>query len=697
MDVICFGQQGWDVCWVTKQHLLSRLAKRGHRVLYVDPLPVRGGERRIRTLAAPLTSAGLREQAPRLWVQTLHDSPLLPRIVNARRRPWIIRAAMRRLRFDSPLCLALYPHARWLVEHTPHHGLIYFGEDDWTGFGGLTPKQAARLREEEETLLTRSDVALAVSPRLVQRFRQIQPRTYLQENAVDAEFFGPEHLDDAEPHPDLDTLPRPRLGFIGQVDDRLDPDLIARLSASFPESSLVLTGRVAPTADEARLRALPNVHLTGYVSYEELPGVMRGLDVLLVPYRQTQLTQSCNPLKVYEYLATGRPVVSVDLEGLGVTRGVIRTARSHEEFVAQVREALADPKAGREARLAAAAANSWEERTDLLEARMEEAKRRAPLRAQERAGLRGGGLRGEGGPTWPRARRKPAVVLDAKEESERRLAADWANQRFNPLQRSFFELSRVAGWLYWVLRLLWRAVRGGRGVSAMEPRRILVVRHGHLGDMIAYLPALVALRHCFPDAHLAVAVGPGSSVRGLLEAVTEVDEVLTLDFMEHERRLERLRGAWRLWRRGFDLMVCGIGPFMVREALFAGSPRRWTLWEGHPWQRLCNRRVALDPMRHEAQNNLRLVAALGAVPLPEQQAPRLTLDAGVMAEAERELDASLPLGLPVGEGAGGELVAIHAGSKRPSRRWPPERFVELTRRLLESRPGVAGGVHRHAG
>lgn len=684
MDVIYFGQQAWDVCWVSKQHLLSRLAQRGHRVLYIDPLPTKGGAPGVvgtlRTLAAPLTSTGLRQEAPRLWVQTLDDSPWWPAIVNARRRPSVIRATMRRLGIAAPVCMSSYPHARWLIEQIPHHGLIYKGEDDWTQYGGITPDEARRLRQEEETLLTRCDVALAVSPRLLERFSRIQPHTYLQENAVDADFFSPASLDAAAPHPACASLPRPRLGFTGQVDDRLDPDLIERIATALPQASLVLTGRIAATAEESRLRALPNVYLTGYVPYDQLPSVARELDVLLVPYRQTQLTQSCNPLKVYEYLATGRPVVSTDLEGLGATREVIRVASTHDAFIAAVREALAHPEAGREARLAAAKANSWEDRTDLLESRMEEAKRRALERR---------GLRGTAAPAWPRSQRSPAVVLDAKEESERRLAEGWRNQRFNAMQRSFFEVSRIAGIGFWATRVLWRAMSPGEtSRPPLEPRRILVVRHGHLGDMIAYLPSLVALRHRFPEAHIAVAVGRGSGVRGLLEAVREVDEVLTLDFMEHEQRLERLRGAWRLWRRGFDLMVCGIAPFLVREALFAGAPRRWTLWEGHPWQWLCNRRIPVEPMRHEAQNNLRLIAALGGPPRPDEQAPRLTLHEAAMARAERELDEELPLNAELDMGPDDELVAIHVGSKRPSRRWPEERFVQLTARLLADRPGV---------
>lgn len=113
--------------------------------------------------------------------------------------------------------------------------------------------------------------------------------------------------------------------------------------------------------------------MTGYRPYHDLPRVVREFDVCIVPYRGTVLTHSCNPLKVYEYLATGKPIVVTALEGLGQPAQVIEVAEDAPRFIAATERALADPDAGRAERLAMAEACSWEVRTDQFECRLREA------------------------------------------------------------------------------------------------------------------------------------------------------------------------------------------------------------------------------------------------------------------------------------------------------------------------------------
>src|SRR5690606_23937573 len=116
------------------------------------------------------------------------------------------------------------------------------------------------------------------------------------------------------PHPAIAPLPRPRVGFVGQIDERMDQALVVslapRLATRQPAGSGVLAGRVKEGVDLSRLTAEPNVHLVGFVPYDALAGVYRELDVGLVPYVISPLTQACNPLKVYEYLAADLAVVA---------------------------------------------------------------------------------------------------------------------------------------------------------------------------------------------------------------------------------------------------------------------------------------------------------------------------------------------------------------------------------------------------
>ena len=372
MDIVVFGQQNWDITWTGKQQLTTRLARRGHRVLYVDPDSSfsAGVVARLRSLLARPSAGELRSEPPgQLWVLSLRQAW---RDFDRLRRPSAVARVARRLGFVRPAALALCPGALPTVRALRPSGTVYYAVDEWTGFYD-DAEQATAIRLQEEAMLRAADVAIGVSPRLQHRFAEWQPGAHLQTGGVDAEQFGPERLAGLTTHPALADLPRPRLGLIGQIDRRIDQPLLHLMADRHPEWQVVLVGRVREEIDFSALRARPNVHFVPFQPHAQLPQVLRGLDVCLVPYVLSPLTQSCNPLKAYEYLATGLPVVATRLEGLGEVQEGISVADTHEQFVGAVEQALADPGRGRGERLRLAAGQSWERRTDSLEARLREA------------------------------------------------------------------------------------------------------------------------------------------------------------------------------------------------------------------------------------------------------------------------------------------------------------------------------------
>lgn len=385
MDIVCIGQDGWRSPWTEKQQHSVQLARRGHRVLYVDPderddrLPVPAG---LRALAPSRTLYGVERPAPSLFVFSYVHAPLLRWRVNAWRRPRTTRAVAARLGFRRPVVLTLTPHVLPLVHALEPSAVFYYAVDEMSAFGAMSEEQRRRTRLREEALLRETRAAFAVSPRLVARFREIQPRTHLLENGVDPDHFSPERRPAPAPPPALARLPRPRLGLVGQIDDRVDTALLVALARARRDASVVLVGRVKPGTDVSMLAAEPNIHLAGYHDYDALPGVLHALDVCLLPYRATPLTQACNPSKLLEYVAAGRPVVATPLEGLGASRAVIEVADGPAAFVAAVARALADPEVGRARRLALAAAHRWERRTEQLERAMREALAAEPPRAR---------------------------------------------------------------------------------------------------------------------------------------------------------------------------------------------------------------------------------------------------------------------------------------------------------------------------
>ncbi len=166
--------------------------------------------------------------------------------------------------------------------------------------------------------------------------------------------------------PGMVSLPEPRLVFIGAITaTKLDLELLSELARIRPEWTLALVGPVGlgdPSTDIGDLTALPNVHVLGPRRHTELPAVLRGAAVGLIPYRRSQLTASIFPMKVYEYLAAGLPVVSTPLPALDdVTE--IALAANAEEMVARIEEALQrDGDESRADRSRAAVDHSWEAR-----------------------------------------------------------------------------------------------------------------------------------------------------------------------------------------------------------------------------------------------------------------------------------------------------------------------------------------------
>jgi ADP-heptose:LPS heptosyltransferase/glycosyltransferase involved in cell wall biosynthesis len=667
MDIIMFGQQNWDHCWTAKQHFAVRLAERGNRVLYVDPTsaPPASVAARARALLAPLARRGFLTPLDKgLWVHSHQSTGMAGRLAG-RHIVWSLTRAIHAVHFVNPIVLTLTPRQHWLQRHVDGLARLYYCVDEWTAFPGLSDVQKARFRDAEEAMLTDADVVLGVSPRLCARFRQRHPRVHLLPNGADVDHFALAQSPRVRMHPAIERLPAPRVLYVGQVDERLDLERLQALSRAYPEGSIVLAGRVREGFNTAPLDALANVHLLGYYPYPELPSLFRGAGVCIAPYASTELTHSCNPLKIYEYLATGLPVVATPVEGLGECRDVIRLGETPEAFVSEVGAALRDPAAGRDARLRLAQTSAWDYRVDALEAHIHDA---LHLARQRRPARRPRMLSGRAVPRRP-------FALDPKDDSEYQLHNGFEKAALLRRRHALALVTTAAGRAYAWARALRRLMRG-QSPKAVD--RILVVRGGFLGDLLVFSPTLRAVRARYPQAHITLAVKPGTATEALFGECPYVDEVRELDFLWNPRRRERLKGIWNLLREGYDLAVAGASYFVMREALFCGAPKRIGLFDGHPWQRFSTHLLPIDPNLHEAENNLMLARALGAD--TDDVPPQAFVDAAAARDAAQPLLDGL--GIP----AEAPVIAVHPGSARETRRWPIDRFAELLQRYLDEHP-----------
>jgi glycosyltransferase involved in cell wall biosynthesis len=371
-DVVCVGFNDWDnEVWTNQHHLMSRLAANGSRVLFVESLGLRRpslgssrdlrriGRRLRRGLSRPRVRGGVVVLSP--LVLPLHSQALV-RSLNA----WLLRArvgsAAKRLRFTRPVLWGYVPQAEVLLGTLDPELVIYHCVDDIASQAHI---DAPSFLAAETRFAQRANLVIASAPALVDRMRRLSSNVLFAPNVADTASFAtalePGPVDAA-----LGSLTEPRLVFVGAIAaKKLDFDLLLGIARARRDWSLALIGPVGlgdPETDVSDLAREPNIHLLGPRQHQDLPMVLRAGAVGLIPYRRSRLTASVFPMKVYEYLAAGLPVVATGLPSL---EGIADVAlvEGVDAAVDAIEQALAaDTVDRRRARSAAVRGHSWESR-----------------------------------------------------------------------------------------------------------------------------------------------------------------------------------------------------------------------------------------------------------------------------------------------------------------------------------------------
>ncbi len=379
--LLCMATRAWDSLWRSTQQVLSRIAAQ-NRVLYFEP-----GRNPDRPLAAELwrnlpnyASLRAREVQPQLTViATPSCLPLargfLPAGVLQATAPWLIKANARILLWqvrraikaygvESPILWLYEPRQVGLIGKCGEKLVCYYNYDDFPEFAH-NRRIRQLLRQLDNELVSRSDIVFTTSRGQWQLRHGVNPDTYLIPNGVDFSLFNRALDIGTDMAPDIAPLRRPIVGYVGWLGYQIDVDLLLYVAEACPECTLVLVGPdcLAEDARQRRLRGLPNVRFLGRKQMRELPGYLKAVDVALIPYVIGDHTLTVYPLKLHEYLAAGRPVVATALPELQPFRQVVRIADTYEQYVRQIREAMADrdPLAV-EGRVAVARENTWEQR-----------------------------------------------------------------------------------------------------------------------------------------------------------------------------------------------------------------------------------------------------------------------------------------------------------------------------------------------
>jgi teichuronic acid biosynthesis glycosyltransferase TuaH len=376
-DLIFVSMENWDDIWRRNQFVCAELARRHplSKILFVG-------------LARDISNRLRHGNFAELKQSTTYGIPAIPNItithplkffpnsipftrrLNERMFRRHVRRAARSLGITRPV-LWLNPHsANHMAGRMDESAVIYDITDDWTSLT-QSPKLKRLVEFQDADLCRRADQVIVCSQRLHNLKSGLCSNLHLIPNGVDAEHYRSAYESTAAPPAPADRWPKPVFGYTGTIHpDRVDVNLIESFARNLTTGSIALIGpNHLREADMARLN-LPNVFFTDAVPYQQIPHYMRAFDVCIAPHLVTPFTESLNPIKLWEYLAVGKPIVSTPIAGFRDYPQLVYLASTPAEFSAMMQQSLFEDPGKPPARRREALRHSWSTRVDEIESVM---------------------------------------------------------------------------------------------------------------------------------------------------------------------------------------------------------------------------------------------------------------------------------------------------------------------------------------
>jgi glycosyltransferase involved in cell wall biosynthesis len=374
-SIICFGGEDW---WYhhphSKNHLMRRFARAGNKVIFVNSISmglpsIRNKDLLPRVIRKMRSYSKLaRETEEGITVVSPAALPFFGSRAarDANRR--LIRAQIARLArsrgLTRPILWIAIPTAVEMIGRLNESLVVYQVSDKYDANTMDHATDPATIRRLHERALDAADIILYSGRKLLEEAERGLDRSYLLEQAVDFDHWKRVGSGDLAIADAVSAIPRPRIGYFGAIEPWLvDQELIKRASRERPDWNWIFIGNKSRGME---IENLPNVHFLPPVSYEDLPSYAAGFDVCVLPWETEQaFTSYGSAIKVREYLATGKPVVIAPLPEYELLSHVLRIARSRDEFLKLIQEALdeKDPTVGL-ARQAAVADGTWDARAE---------------------------------------------------------------------------------------------------------------------------------------------------------------------------------------------------------------------------------------------------------------------------------------------------------------------------------------------
>ncbi|AEV62090.1 glycosyltransferase [Pseudomonas ogarae] len=358
LDILCFANIEWAARFQRPQQLMSQFASNGYRVFYIVPssVPEQGQLYRLTSVAPNIFEVALQREAQEAYYEktvTPENHQALLVAMATLVADMQIRAALSvvHIAYWSPVALSLRAMHGWRI--------LYDCMDDWDGF----PNIGEQLLSEEKTLIAQADLVTVSAALLYHKWCAHNRRCVLVRNAVDFAFFR-QHCFTNDV---LSGISGPVIGYYGALAQWLDYPLLAALADRRPEWNFILVGDVF-VDDLAGLEHKPNVQLLGHKPYAQMPLYLDHFDACLIPFRLYNVTHAVDPVKFYEYISAGKPVISTPLTEMSIYKDLLYFATGVDEFIEQIERALAERDlALYKRRVELARANDWKDRFDSMQ------------------------------------------------------------------------------------------------------------------------------------------------------------------------------------------------------------------------------------------------------------------------------------------------------------------------------------------
>lgn len=366
--VVYFGNDWFAENRTSSHHVAIRLAAT-MPVLYVDSPGMRAPQASGRDIRRAFRKIREALRTPRrvdanLWHCTVPQLPFrrIPGVslFNRLFGQWALRRAIRVLGARQRISWFVTPHPGFLAKRLGEAFCVYYCIDDYAAHPGV---DAEVIAASDQALTRKADMVFVAPPSLLAGKQALNANTHFSPHGVDAKMFAQASEAATVVPAAARDLPHPVVGYFGSIHEWIDVELIAWLARARPQWTFLLVGYAAIKVPE--LAALPNVVLAGAQPYASLPAWAKAFDAAIIPYRRNRQVENANPLKLREYLATGKPIVAVSNPEIARFASVVRIAEGREDFLAGLEQVLADgPEQGAAERMAAVADQTWDRRVE---------------------------------------------------------------------------------------------------------------------------------------------------------------------------------------------------------------------------------------------------------------------------------------------------------------------------------------------